>query len=334
MRDDERTFPNKQDSQAVCNIPGHASSHGYTDPKNLDKRHKGTKKPKVSNNEAYYAPLYEPGGYYDAHSYGGNGHDGYFKPGAGDYLIADDDTNSTTTTYASQSMYAYYNTINSNNNTMPHEQGTNDLDVSAAAHYGNNESEATTYWSDPCHTNNSKSTAYTSLHGRPIATETEDLDAPRDGRPKLPGDAGLATAYYREARDISPVHDECRGVSMTRYCMGFQPPPPTVVDWGHWAGEEDAPPELGGMVAAATTTTTRWEYCDQQDHDMAKKVELRTRRMDRWADEGLDRHTAPRRRLSEDGRGGGTVEERRGSRRGARRDEEEKKDKRRRGGKK
>ncbi|KAK6860739.1 hypothetical protein PG995_004375 [Apiospora arundinis] len=264
-----------------CENKAQASSHGYADPKNLDKRHKGTKKPKVSNNEAYYAPLYEPGGYYDAHSYGSNGHDGYFKPGAGDYLVADDDTNSTTTTYTSQSMYAYYNAINSNN-TMSHEEGTNDTGVStaaaaAAAHYGNKETAAaeatTTYWSNPCHTNNSKSTAYTSLHGRPIATETEDLDAPRDGYLKLPGDAGLATAYYHEARDISPVHDKCRGVSMTRYCMGFQPPPP----------------EVGGMAAMTTTTATRWEYRDQQGHDMAKKVDLRTRRMDRWADEGLDR---------------------------------------------
>ncbi|KAK6829795.1 hypothetical protein PG987_010379 [Apiospora arundinis] len=262
----------------------------HVNPKNLEKRHKGTKKPKESSDESHYAPSYYTGSYYDIPTYGG-GH-GYFKPGAGDYLLADDDTNSTTTTYASQSMYAYYNN-NSNDNIMMHREGGND------------------------------STAYTSLHGRRIATETEDLDAPRDGHPKLPGDAGLATAYYREARSISPAEGE--SLSLVTYCMGFQPAPAAAaVGWGHWAGQEDAPPppELGGTM---TTTTTRWEYRDQTGADMAKKVDLHTRRVDKWADEGLDRHTASRRRNGKVQ----VLEERLGDMRGARRDDEKTREKRR-----
>lgn len=50
----------------------------HVNPKNLEKRHKGTKKPKESSDESHYAPSYYTGSYYDSPTYGG-GH-GYFKP--------------------------------------------------------------------------------------------------------------------------------------------------------------------------------------------------------------------------------------------------------------
>lgn len=131
-----------------------------------------------------------------------------------------------------------------------------------------------------CHTNRSNSVTYFSRRGRPIATKTEDLDQPLDGVPKLLGDAGLDTTYTTQTRDISPGP----GRHLRNYYHHFQPDGGVApAGWAHWVGHEEA------------YGTTPWEYRTHDGGaDMGDAVDNQVRRTDTWADEDLDRHTAPR----------------------------------------
>ncbi|KAK8121723.1 hypothetical protein PG984_010393 [Apiospora sp. TS-2023a] len=205
-------------------------------------------------------------GSYQIPSHGGGNH-GPFRPGGLNYLISDNDEDGTA------SMFATMSTDDShyNGNALIEKA------VEAVAVPGN---EAVHLSNLYCNQGRTKSVAYFSEGGRPIATETEDLDYPLDGRPKLPGDDALDTTYSTQTREISPYGKRWRD----KYQSHFQPEGAVALaGWAHWRGREE---QYG---------TTAWDYRTHDGGaDMAGAVDFQVRRHDTWADEDLDRHTAPK----------------------------------------